>query len=251
MINITIVGNVLKLIIMNRKNIIIAVCGLLLAACSTDEIDTWTGKGYAWFSQDNVDFTFKTRSDVAVGESCLVGIPFETATTMEDYDREVSVEVSRNASDSRTKYELQTPVVFHANHVVDTMWVKVYNSEHLSEVHDTITFKIVANDTFDPGLTDNTQTNLCLYNGYAKPSWWDDSAVSYMGYFTQLKMEVFWAVFGNDDDPRGDSSKWYNNMAVTYALQLLNDYVADNDIRYPDDDPNAPGEQPMFDWGSY
>lgn len=236
---------------MNSKNIILAVCIFLFAACSTEEIDTWTGKGYAWFSQENIDFTFKTHADIAVGEGYLVGIPFQTATTKEDYDREISVEIARDASDSRTKYELQTPVLFHANHVVDTMWVKVYNGEHLNEVHDTITFKIVANDTFDPGLEENIQTSLCLYNGYARPDWWNSSAESYIGYFTQLKMEVFWAVFGNDDDPRGGSSKWYNNVAVTYALQLLNDYVADNDIRYPDDDPNAPGEQPQFDWKSY
>jgi len=237
---------------MNIKNMTIAVCGLLLAACSTEEIDSWTGKGYAWFSQENVDFTFKTRSDVAVGEACLVGIPFKTATTKEGYDREMSVSVARDASDSRTKYELQTPVLFHANHEVDTMWVKVYNSEHLNEVHDTITFKIEANDTFDPGLTDYVQTNLCLYNGYAHPEWWDSSAESYMGYFSQLKMEVYWAVFGNDDDPRGaEVSSWYSNIAVTYAIQLLNDYVEENDIRYPDDDPNAPGEQPSFSSRSY
>lgn len=235
-----------------KKNLfILAVCALMFAACSTEEIDTWSDKGYAWFTYENNDFTFKTRSDVAVGESCLVGIPFQTATTKENYDREVGVEVTREPSDSRTKYELQTPVMFHANHVTDTMWVRVYNSEHLSEVHDTIQFKIVANETFDPGLADNIATNLCLYNGYAQPDWWDSSAERYIGYFTQLKMEVFWAVFGNDDDPRGENGKWYSNIAVTYALQLLNDYVADNDIRYPDDDANTPGQQPHFRGRSY
>lgn len=228
------------------------VAALLMVGCSKEEIDTWDeSNGYAWFTNENTDFTFKKAPDVGVGEATLVGIPFEVAAAMSSKDRTVNVEVAKQPSDSRTKFEVQTPVVFHANHTVDTMWVKVWNSEHLNTVHDTITFRITASDDFLPGQKAKIEGNLCLYNGYARPSWWDSNAEYYLGYFTQTKMEVFYAVFGNDDDPRGSGGSWYNNMAVDYAIIRLNKYVEENHVTYPDDDPDHPGETPVFDFWEY
>ncbi len=225
-----------------------AVAAVSIASCSTDEIDKWSSStGYAWFSEENVDFTFKKAPDVAVGEATLVGIPFTVATTLSDKDRTLNVEVAKAPADNRTKYELQTPAVLHANHTSDTVWVKVWNEEHLDTVHDTISVRIVASDSFLPGLDDKVSANLCLYNGFARPSWWDDDdAVWYIGKFDQTKMGIYYAVFGNDDDPRGEKGTWYSNIAVTYAIQLLNDYVTDNGIVYPKDDPDHAGEAPYF-----
>ncbi len=225
-----------------------AVAAVSIASCSTDEIDKWdSSTGYAWFSEENVDFTFKKTPDVAVGEATLVGIPFTVATTLSDKDRTLNVEVAKTPADNRTKYELQTPAVLHANQLSDTVWVKVWNEEHLDTVHDTISVRIVASDSFQPGLNDKVSANLCLYNGFARPSWWDDDdAVWYIGKFDQTKMGIYYAVFGNDDDPRGEKGTWYSNIAVTYAIQLLNDYVTDNDIVYPADDPDHAGEAPYF-----
>ncbi len=224
---------------------------LLLGSCSTEEIDKWeTNSGYAWFTEENVDFTFKKTPDVAVGEATLVPVPLTVASNISDKDRIINVEVTKQPADSRTKFEVQAPVVFHANHQVDTLWVKVWNSEHLNSVHDTIAFRIQPSDDFLPGLQKQIETHLCLYNGYAKPAWWDSDAERYIGYFTQLKMEIFYAVMGNDDDPR-QGGNWYNNLAVTYAKQMLNDYVTEHNVTYPADDPDRPGVTPSFDWKSY
>ena len=223
------------------------VAAIGIASCSTDEIGKWSAsQGYAWFSEKNVDFTFKKAPDVVVGEATLVGIPFTVAASLSDKDRTLNVEVTKAPSDNRTKYELQTPVVLRANHTMDTLWVKVWNEEHLNTVHDTIGIKLVASDSFLPGLEDKQNVNLCLYNGFARPSWWNNDAQWYIGIFDQTKMGIYYAVFGNDDDPRGEKGTWYSNIAVTYAIQLLNDYVTDNGILYLDDDPNHPGEAPYF-----
>lgn len=222
----------------------------LFAGCSTDEIEAWDAKGFVWFESENVDFTFKPHTELSEGESFMVPIPFVAATKMSDKDRVVNVEVVREPSDSRTQYELQTPVLFRANHVVDTMFVKVVNSKHLDTVHDTISFKVLPSEDFDPGLNENLVTNLCLYNGYARPEWWNMDVEFILGYFTQLKMEVFVNVSGSTDDPTNGNG-WFNNISVTYLIVRLNDYVKEHDIRYPDDDPNAPGAQPVFDFFSY
>lgn len=227
-----------------------AVAGL--TACSTDEIDKWTDKGYVWFTEENVDFSFRLFPEVGEGDTYLVPVPITVASTVADRDRVVEVEVVREPSDSRTHYEIQRPVLFRAGHIVDTMYVKVENGAHLYKVSDTITFKALASADFDIGIPEKTTTNLCLYNGYPKPEWWDDSygCNTYMGKFSQLKMEVFIAVMGDMEDPTLGEG-WYSNNAVTMTQYKLNEYVTKNNIRYPDDDPLAPGKRPYFGTNSY
>lgn len=219
---------------------------VVLGACSKEEAELWTEKGFVWFSAENTDFSFKMLPDVGYGQTALAALPFTVATTMENRDRTVNVEVIRQPKDSRTKYEIQTPVVLHANRTSDTLWVRVTNSEHLETIPDSITFRFTASEDFNPGLKDNVAANLCLYNGYVRPDWWDGSGRGKMGHFTQLKMDVFFKVTGGTEDPTEGKGNWSSNIAVSYLLVLLNDYVKDNDIRYPADDPNAPSEQPVF-----
>lgn len=226
------------------------VMALLVSSCSKDDIDGWSSKGYVWFSHANVDFTFRTHSDISTGGTYLVGIPFRVASKMSDKDRTVNVEVAAEPKDSRTKYDIQRPVLLHAGNATDTMFVKVTNTENLDVAPDTVKFKITDSDDFYAGLKDSINTNLCLYNGFARPEWWDSDAERYFGYFTQLKMQIYWTVTGGDADPR-NGGEWYNNLSVTYLVQVLNDYVTEHNIRYPDDDPNAPGQTPKFKRRSY
>ena len=217
-----------------------------LGACSEEEAELWTEKGFVWFSAEKTDFSFKQLPDVGYGQTALAALPFTVATTMENRDRTVNVEVIRQPKDSRTKYEIQTPVVLHANRTSDTLWVRVTNSEHLETTPDTVGFRLIASEDFIPGLQDSITTNLCLYNGYVRPAWWDSSAERQIGYFTQLKMDVFVKVTGGTEDPRGDGSWSSSNIALTYLKFQLNDYIEANDIRYPANDPNAPGQHPVF-----
>ena len=219
---------------------------VVLGACSKEEAELWTEKGFVWFSAENTDFSFKMLPDVGYGQTALAALPFTVATTMENRDRTVNVEVIRQPKDSRTKYEIQTPVVLHANRTSDTLWVRVTNSEHLETTPDTVGFRLIASEDFIPGLQDSITTNLCLYNGYVRPAWWDSSAERQIGYFTQLKMDVFVKVTGGTEDPRGDGSWSSSNIALTYLKFQLNDYIEANDIRYPANDPNAPGQHPVF-----
>lgn len=232
----------------------ISVVCCLLCSCSEDNIEPWTEKGYAWFSNDKVDFSFKGLKGVGLGDSYLVPIPITIAGKVSDKDRVLDAEVVRQPEDSRTKFEIVKPIIFHAGKLQDSMYVKVTNSEHLNQVHDTISFKILPSADFEPGLEDNVTTNLCLFNGYKQPDWWSDqsySALSVLGYFTQLKMEVYMAVVGNADDPSGGDYRKWEDIEVVYLSYRLNDYVKEHNIRYPDDDPNSPGQPPVFGMYTY
>jgi hypothetical protein len=235
---------------------IIALCCFLavgmLSACSTDEIDGWESKGFVWFTDTLQDFTNKQQPDVAEGETLRIAVPLTIASEVKDYDRTVNVEVVRQPNDSRTQFSIESPVIIHAGKTADSMYVDLVNSSHLDTVYDTIQFHIQASDDFDPGLQSMLYTTLALHNGYQRPSWWDSDCERVFGYFTQLKMEVFITCTGSSEDIRTNKEYWSDSdIAVQYWIYVLNDYIEQNDIRYPDDDPNAPGEHPVFDFWSY
>lgn len=231
---------------MKRKNILYLsmVVLTLLAACTKDEIEAWSEKGFAWFTYENNDFTFASHPEIAENGTYLVPIPIRIASTVSDRDRQVEVNITRMPEDSRTTFELQKPVLFRANHIVDTMYVKVTNSAHLTTVHDTISFTIGESADFTPGLQDHVTTNLCLFNGFAKPTWWNANCDYYMGYFTQLKMSVYYAVTGGAESPTDDDG-WQGNK-FRFLIYMLREYVTKNDVRYPADDENAPGQLVTF-----
>ena len=223
---------------------------ITMASCSDSEIDSWQSK-YVWFTDTLVNFSNMQQPDVAEGGTLVAAIPLTVAADVSDKDRIVNVEVMGQPKDSRTKFEVQNPVKIRAGRFVDTMYVNVVNSKHLDQVYDSITFRVLPSEDFEPGLFAYQKTTLCLHNGYNRPDWWDTRGEMYMGYFTQLKMEIFVKVMGNTDDPRTESYWSDSDLALQYCIFMLNDYVKQNDIRYPDDDPNAPGQQPMFDFWSY
>ena len=227
---------------------IVAALVLLSAwGCSKEEISAWkSDQGLVWFTDTIVDYSF-LGTDIAEGESSLVPIPLTVAAVVGDRDRTVNVEVVRQPADNRTQFEVQAPVTFRAGYAADTMYVRVFNSANLNEAGDTIAFRVASSADFEPGLVPYREVKLCLFNGYTRPDWWNEDLERTLGYFTQLKMEVFLAVTGSDEEP---VDNWYG-VEATYLLFMLNDYVEQNDIRYPDDDPNKPGEHPVFDFWEY
>ncbi|MGM9727205.1 MAG: DUF4843 domain-containing protein [Prevotella sp.] len=229
------------------------VCGMMgmVSSCSTNDIDSWQSKGFVWFTDTIMDFTNMSQPDVPMGGTLTAAIPLTIASDVADYDRTVNVEVTRQPGDSRTKFNIKNPVVIRAGHTTDTMYVEITNSEHLDVVYDSISFRVIPSDDFEPGLNAYQNMTLALHNGYVRPDWWTSDAEWVLGYFTQLKMQIFVEVTGGMDDPHTGGYWSSSDIALQYWVYLLNDYVEKNDIRYPDDDPNAPGQAPCFDWRSY
>lgn len=230
---------------------IIAVVALQLASCGNSEIDSWNSS-LVWFTDTLIDFTNKQQPEVEEGGTLSIAIPITVASSVSQTDRTVNVEMVQQPSDSRTKITMPSKVTFRAGHTTDTMYVSLVNSSHLDEVYDTVAFRIQASEDFMPGLEKYQTVKVALHNGYQKPEWWNSSCEYYFGYFSQLKMEVFMAVNGSADDPRSEKDYWSSSdLAVQYLVYVLNDYIQEHSIYYPDDDPNAPGQQPYFGFWSY
>lgn len=227
----------------------IIVSTLGLSSCSTDNIAPWdTSNNYVWFTNTIQEFTFMATG-TPVGDSWLVPIQFQVAGVVADHDRQISVEIAEDPRDSRTEFEIQQPVLFRANHIVDTMYVKVVNGAHLSHMHDTISFRLKSNNDFQVGRHGNLVTALSVFDGLPRPEWWDELCEYYLGYFTQQKMQVYITVTGGDGKPYDEDS--YAGNMFQFIKYELNDYVQKNNVCYPDDDPNAPGMLLGFNRLSY
>lgn len=224
-----------------------------LSGCSEEQIDSWHAKGYVWFTDTVINFTNMSEPDIPMGGQLSIALPVTAASKVEDYDRKVNIELTRKPKDSRTQVTLHQGV-FHRGRTTDTLYVGLTNSAHLDQVYDTIQVHILPSEDFEQGLVSNLYATVCLHNGYPKPAWWTKQADFVLGYFSQLKMKVYIAVTGGAEDPRSDKSSSYwsaSDLGLQYWVFLLNDYIAKNHIVYPADDPNAPGQAPVFDFQSW
>lgn len=210
----------------------------LTTSCSKDEIDAWSGYDTAWYLTGKTDFSFVGNDGLSSQESAVAVIPFTVAAAAADRDRFVEVAVVKEPSDPRTHYELQRPVVLERGKLQGNMYVRVYNGTHLYSVRDTIEFAIVESADFKPGLPDSISTRLCLYNGVPRPEWWNEACEDGdLGLYNDFKLQIYYAVFGNYDDPRKGSPSFResSNINIYYARTMLNTYVKNNNIVYPAD----------------
>lgn len=225
-----------------------------LASCSEEKIDSWdTSNGFVWFTDTVVTFTNMQQPDVPMGGTLRIAVPLTFATEAADHDRAVSIEVAKAPTDSRTQVTLENAVL-PADSLSGYAYVDLVNSSHLDQVYDTLTLKVAASADFQPGLPAYQTVKVCMHNGYPKPDWWTKRAENILGYFTQLKMQIYVTVKGDDKDPRTNTNSSYwssNDLAVQYLVYRLNDYIQQNNIKYPDDDPEHPGMTPKFARRSY
>lgn len=223
----------------------------LFVGCGNSDIESWNSS-MVWFTDTVIDFTNMAQPDVPMGGTLKIPVPLTIASEVATSDRTVAIELVRKPTDNRTQVEVPATATIHAGKLADTLYVDLVNSAHLDVVYDTLAVRILPSNDFQPGLKAYQTATICLHNGYVKPEWWNSDCDRILGYFSQLKMQVMDVVMGGVSDPREDKNKWSSSdLRLQYNLFLFNDYVEQNDIRYPNDDPNAPGERPEFGWKTW
>lgn len=209
---------------MRKRHIILTAAAIILAACSTEEVDKWSEEtAFAHFtslSTEPTNFTFAMEED-HVTEKTL-DIPITLMAPKADRVRVVNVEVVRDAANSGTSYSFEPSVKVEAGATDATLKVTARRTANLKAETDTIVFAIRESDDFMPGLPDYRENTLVLFDGFLQPAWWDSSynTKRAIGECNSLKLKVWYTVFGNFDDPRGGSSFWTGNEAVLALFKL-------------------------------
>lgn len=174
---------------------------LTLESCNESKIDTFVSKPRVWFTktyQDPVKGTITVnkleRSFALEPGAETIDVPFQVNLIgpIADHDRMyTAVIVDSLTTGNPADYEI-TPMVIRANHVADTLWIKLIKNPRMDIKADTVTLHIAENDTFGPGYFDGLQVSLVYSNLIIQPDWWtDDMARSYFGAFSTEKFNAF------------------------------------------------------------
>lgn len=220
-----------------------------LAACSTDEVDTWNAKPCVWFSEasDTLVFSFYSQADDV--EEYVLELPITMAGAISDADRTVAV-LDKGSLHSGTEYEIVSATI-PAGEVEGVLRVNVQRTGNLETEPDTITFELASSEAFELGLTAEYWTNSIVVSSLlAQPAWWNSDAESSLGYYSDLKMQVVYQVDGACDlfeQIGAGAVSWYDDE-VEVMVYRLNRYCVDNDIRY--DYGSSIGEIVVFDFWS-
>ena len=190
---------------------------LTVFGCQEEELTTYSGDYFVQFENDlsdstSISFMFypgKTYMDYA--------IPLELVGIASDKNLTYSVVADPEFTTATAKhYSLPEEQIFHAGRYVDTLYVRLNNTEDLSETSVRILLRIESTSDLLVGKIEQSVAIIWVTNTLAKPSWWDSDIDSYyLGTYSNKKYELFIEVTGiHDMSDLDDSEK------RSYALQL-------------------------------
>ena len=208
------------------RNYVYYIIGILLiCACSKDEIDTFeTEQQYLFFGRSYADSL--TYSFFYYPDSTSLTIPVEVKLVgnTSDKDREFKLAVdTKESTVSDNHYTFPEKFIFRANHVADTVYIKINNAADLREKMVRLVLKVESTALFLPGQSEYTRNILRFSDIIAQPEWWDQDIIDhYLGEYTETKFREFMKVTGQGDlSDTSPDELWYLARSFKYYLQEM------------------------------
>lgn len=188
---------------MNMKlYILLSLLTLCFFSCAEDEIQTYHGKQYLYFSdlvdseEESINISFNNYpldDELTVKVTLrLVGDPFAVSTPYK-----VSV-VAEKTSALKENYELPVTPVFQPNVAEDIFELKLKKTESLKE-DVTLLLKIEPNEYISGSINQYETIKIVFNNVESKPLWWDyDTEKVYLGIYSRIKYESL-VLYGGDE----------------------------------------------------
>ena len=136
-------------------------------------------------------------------------------------------------ADPESKYEFIAMIP--AGEKTGVLQVTVQKTGNLSVKEDTLGFKICVSDDFEEGLEEYLNNTLVISSKLARPSWWNEYS---LGYYSNKKMEIIYAVPGVFELLNSDGYLWWDDE-IQVAIYKLNKYCRENNIKYNPSDENV------------
>ena len=196
-----------------RNILFIIVLILAMVACSKSEIDTWEAKPRVWFTEASDTLLFSFYSQPEEVKEYVLEIPISMAGMVsETEERTVTVKnLGGSPFNPGSEYEIISATI-PAGEVIGVLRVKVQKTENLNMANDTLGFEICASEVFELGLTEDYWRNaIIISNLLSKPAWWDSEAERVLGYYSDKKMEVIYAVDGAYELFNSGDYGWYDD----------------------------------------
>ncbi len=216
-----------------KKYILFFAMVLGVVSCTKDEVDVYSAARYLFFPNstlgvDTIAFSFshypgETSKEVAF-PIALTGLPLDEAL---EYKLELVDSLTTALPDD---YELATPLMFAANLTVDTLRIVCKNvREELKTQKVQVTYRIVANENFSPGLSGKQMVRVVFENIESKPLWWNgDVEKLLLGKWSPKKFEHF-VIATDENDCTGMSMSEIRGLTMIFKK-----YLIENDIKEED-----------------
>ncbi|WP_421918574.1 DUF4843 domain-containing protein [Marinifilum sp.] len=202
---------------MKKLNIIFSIILLLVfISCDKDEIMTYEGDDYLYFTNVDEDgnypeyFNNFVFDDEAVTEKNIT-VPIFLRGMLSNADRNFKISVVdtlTTATEGLHYTIIQNDQIVPANSIEGTASVKVMKTEDMNENEFSIGIQIESNENFD--TTANTVVILKITNSFSQPDWWyphpNKYYTTHIGPYTQTKALLWLEYFGVTDgsDPLFD-----------------------------------------------
>lgn len=190
----------------------------VLSGCSTETIDTWgDDTALAWFS-DNDSFNFSFAPEPEQVTQVTRTIDIQLATPVKNQARDINLEVVRQPQNSQTRIEFVNPVTVEAGASEAKLQVTFFRTPNLSQEVDTLVLRIVPSDDFKPGIVGMAEKTIVVSATYLKPQWWDTNVNRTLGECNQLKLKIFYNLFGSLDDIFGGNLRSSSSLVAIFQL---------------------------------
>lgn len=173
--------------------------GVLISSCEKT-LEQYSGLDYIQFvseyESDSLNYCFGLA-----GKSDKDTIGIEVAVTGEvvNYDRVFSLSVN-HASTAKEGVHFNIPrqnKVVHANHVTDTLWIEVFNSEELKKSEVYLQLDLVENENFQLCFPESNSCKIYLTDEITRPEWWNEwHETEGLGTYSEKKYRLFIQVCG-------------------------------------------------------
>ncbi|WP_316820744.1 DUF4843 domain-containing protein [Pedobacter gandavensis] len=210
---------------MSVKNLSWAALGLVLSftSCTKEEVKFYDGKDRIQFSRlgsgtasgylDSVDFSFAAKGAILAD---TMFFPVDVTGRAASQDREFKVELVANESLAIPGQDFEFGKgVIKAGSFKGVFPLILKNTKDLETIRKTVTFKLVGNDAFEPGIGRQLKSKVAFFNFMVKPLDWDLRMTRFFGVYSKTKHRFILYHLGYPEI----------NYAATLALEDPSRYI--------------------------
>lgn len=187
------------------KNINIYILLLLIVAgltsCEKERIPVYDSSDFINLEVENEDEFIHSFSLHPGQTETEIPMVVELIGNVSNIDRIINYSiVDEETTASTENFDLPENFVFKANKFVDTVYLKIKNTEILKTEEKTLAIKLEDSKDFSVKIPTNSIFRIKMHDKLARPNWWNSTVESeYLGDYSDEKFILFMQVTGVSD----------------------------------------------------
>lgn len=183
-----------------KKYILLVLTALLVAACSTDEIDTFDSHNYLSFESSSLSYTFAFSPSTVTSNDFDIPVVYAGRFSDTDAPFEITDVPEKSTAKRGTHYELldEKDQVIKAGTNTGIAKIRLLRTDSMAEKTYYLKLAIKENSYFKSGITDTMTVSIT--DRLIKPDWWVNFPYDrFLGGYTETKLRLWLEFMGVTD----------------------------------------------------